>query len=696
MSNPITNFITATNYEAQTISYQSINREIRSKIDQEGAKILQIDVNDPDFEKKFFGSSHVARAVDNAITSLINDLDFSTEDPQCDPSRFKAINSSDNEAIKVHAIDVTNFLSSKIEAEANQNVRLLKYADREYVKVALGRNGMDLEFVEDSFKNDPEIVEIAVRQNPRAIMYASEEGILEASLKNLKVLDCPIDSNIKERITNRLTSYVLYGEPNTEPLSKDKLNLIIQMLSSKHFSSNNKKKLEDLLTFKLNQVIESFKNPPSNFTDFAQDVLNNKNPDIKLLMIYHLLQFNEKEIKDIFDKISPKLTSGNEQPSAQNTLKKIYPLFAIYASNAEDSIKEKLADRFIEKFKMFKDSKYNQALLLLLKEQCWANKPDNYEILTDAIDNQETQKLSNDEIKKRIEYLLALSRLDSEEFSKLHEKDKSSTRLQDLLIDQLENHGFIEAQGAEKTAIEKKLFSLRNKTAMFTYASQFKGNQDMTDAIKLMISKIANDSFLDFRHAHNPHMGYLDDNQKAQWEAPSSLNISHDQKTYKIIDTEDAEDLFLCGTEVDGSCQRVDGDSTLNKCLMAYVLDGKIRLIAVKNEEGRIISRAIVKLLIDADNKPALFFEKIYGVDTFEDDLLSMAKQKAESMDIPMYTDKDLPYIKLYSIGSPAPFEYEDAGSIGVSIGGKYEIGAKDEDTTTDDIDIDLDFDPLG
>ncbi|MBA3603421.1 MAG: hypothetical protein H0W50_07225 [Parachlamydiaceae bacterium] len=55
---------------------------------------------------------------------------------------------------------------------------------------------------------------------------------------------------------------------------------------------------------------------------------------------------------------------------------------------------------------------------------------------------------------------------------------------------------------------------------------------------------------------------------------------------FTIEDTDNYMDLFLSGTEVEGSCQRVDGDSNLNKCLMAYVFDGKNRLLAVKDKEN--------------------------------------------------------------------------------------------------------------
>ena len=73
------------------------------------------------------------------------------------------------------------------------------------------------------------------------------------------------------------------------------------------------------------------------------------------------------------------------------------------------------------------------------------------------------------------------------------------------------------------------------------------------------------------------------------------------------------EDLFLSGSEVADSCLRVDWNPTHSKSLLAYCLDGKNSLIAVKNQQGKILARAILRLLWDEVNyKPVLFLEKLY------------------------------------------------------------------------------------
>jgi hypothetical protein len=140
-----------------------------------------------------------------------------------------------------------------------------------------------------------------------------------------------------------------------------------------------------------------------------------------------------------------------------------------------------------------------------------------------------------------------------------------------------------------------------------------------------------------------------------------------------LDDSDDHQDLFLCGSEVTGSCQRVDGEPYLNRCLMGYVLDGKVRLLAVKDDKGVIISRAILKLLYDRDKKPVLFFERVYGDMRYQSALEMYARQKAKSMQLSLFSAGKGP--KLESFGNVAPYEYEDGG-VGVSKG-VYVISGK-------------------
>lgn len=151
-----------------------------------------------------------------------------------------------------------------------------------------------------------------------------------------------------------------------------------------------------------------------------------------------------------------------------------------------------------------------------------------------------------------------------------------------------------------------------------------------------------------------------------------------------VANTDDANDLLLSGTETP-TCQNVEG-GTQNKCLLALLLDGKNRLIAIKNEKGEIVARAILRLLWDdSNNAPALFFEKIYPQDLpqpLRKTLLGMAKLSAKRLGLPLYSlEGKSSYISvnLRSLGSIAPFEYVDVkGGLrpnsGVRVQGKFKI----------------------
>lgn len=162
------------------------------------------------------------------------------------------------------------------------------------------------------------------------------------------------------------------------------------------------------------------------------------------------------------------------------------------------------------------------------------------------------------------------------------------------------------------------------------------------------------------------------------------------EKTYKVVDSEDWQDLFLCGTDVDGSCQRVDGDKSYNQCLMGYVLDGKTRILCLKEkDQGPIAARCLIKVILDTSIHPpkaCLFLERSYphSLDISEKKLLlDFAKAKAEAMGLELYV-KQSEFPGLIPAGSPlkdlesnkelqaAPYEYSD-GAHG-STKGKYEI----------------------
>ena len=136
---------------------------------------------------------------------------------------------------------------------------------------------------------------------------------------------------------------------------------------------------------------------------------------------------------------------------------------------------------------------------------------------------------------------------------------------------------------------------------------------------------------------------------------------------YTIEDTDDFQDLALSGTEVPGSCQGINAEVKNNKCLMAIILDGKNRLLEIKNKEKKIVSRNILRIAPDG-TESILFLERNYPllVPKWSQALELFAKYRAEKLGLTLLS-KDVgkgPAFprQVQSLSSLAPFEYTDAG----------------------------------
>ncbi|MBT4962779.1 MAG: hypothetical protein HOI53_06150 [Francisellaceae bacterium] len=151
-----------------------------------------------------------------------------------------------------------------------------------------------------------------------------------------------------------------------------------------------------------------------------------------------------------------------------------------------------------------------------------------------------------------------------------------------------------------------------------------------------------------------------------------SANIKHkvlDTSRWRIVDTDNYWWLFMAGTFVEGSCQRVDGSPDLNKCLMGYVINGDYRMIAIV-DDSTIIARCMVHLMDDPlKSKIVLFIEEAYPTN-----LSSVQRQVIEEFAIERAIDLGLTITNLegslesISYGYPlmrkpggAPYVYCDA-----------------------------------
>jgi len=138
---------------------------------------------------------------------------------------------------------------------------------------------------------------------------------------------------------------------------------------------------------------------------------------------------------------------------------------------------------------------------------------------------------------------------------------------------------------------------------------------------------------------------------------------------YTVKESSDPCDRLLIGTEINGSCQRVNGGAHLNKCLVGYLLNGEISAIVVKDETDQLVARSIIRLLLDAKTgKPVVLQERMYSNihhPLIEESINAQAAAVAKRLGIPLVS-KEVGQGPLYPNhlifhGGLAPFAYCDA-----------------------------------
>ena len=127
----------------------------------------------------------------------------------------------------------------------------------------------------------------------------------------------------------------------------------------------------------------------------------------------------------------------------------------------------------------------------------------------------------------------------------------------------------------------------------------------------------------------------------------------------------------MIGTEIQGSCQRVNGDPSLNKCLIGYLLNGEVLPIVAKDKNGVLVARCLLRLMWDSkNNMPVLLQERLYSNTKnaiVKEKIDELAIEKAKKMGIPLVS-KEIgsgdPYNGKVEFlgGGLAPFIYSDAG----------------------------------
>ena len=187
--------------------------------------------------------------------------------------------------------------------------------------------------------------------------------------------------------------------------------------------------------------------------------------------------------------------------------------------------------------------------------------------------------------------------------------------------------------------------SSRYPHALITFAGKLKqrGGQEYLDALRHFAKAVLNGNYheLRYRLESSPHLSKIDSLYPGlleKWRTPTeNISVSPAQNLIAIV-SDDPYLILNCGKDVK-SCLSWDGDPGSCSGLIGYLLHGQTLLLAVVNLEGRICSRAIIRLLLDEENKPVIFLEKYYPEEApvaHVIALFQLAKRKAEQLGSPL------------------------------------------------------------
>lgn len=145
---------------------------------------------------------------------------------------------------------------------------------------------------------------------------------------------------------------------------------------------------------------------------------------------------------------------------------------------------------------------------------------------------------------------------------------------------------------------------------------------------------------------------------------------------FTVENTDDCWDLFLCSTELP-TCMSIDSPACARP-LLGYVMDGKNRMIAIKDTHGRIVARSMIKLLWDGtQKKPVLLMEPSFPYMSVKEHIFNriieqLARDRAASLgvefvDLMAYAGTKTDRI-LQSYTNRTGFEHEDGAGLVVSV----------------------------
>ncbi|CAF23852.1 hypothetical protein [Candidatus Protochlamydia amoebophila] len=197
-------------------------------------------------------------------------------------------------------------------------------------------------------------------------------------------------------------------------------------------------------------------------------------------------------------------------------------------------------------------------------------------------------------------------------------------------------------------------------------------------------------------HLHNLHK--IDSNLMNLWQENQIKGLITDflnaspRLTLEgcvLEETDQIEEIFICTTEVAGSCLSVRGNPEDNQSFLAIPLNGKNKIFCIKEKSGKngkMIARAKLSFLIDDQENCVLLLDTLFSSLPYEESktfstpyeqmekaIMTAAIQKAKKMNcslVKTYSSSDQTYPTyprpILSLGGRAPIECCNAvGALG-------------------------------
>ncbi|WP_257266890.1 hypothetical protein [Endozoicomonas sp. ONNA2] len=213
-----------------------------------------------------------------------------------------------------------------------------------------------------------------------------------------------------------------------------------------------------------------------------------------------------------------------------------------------------------------------------------------------------------------------------------------------LLVAEIGGDAFV----GKNNGISQWLFEQRHYHLLPSYMALMTehGTTEITDLIHGFIQSSANRTFIENRQSplNNLHLKAVY-RQYPQFKAGWGANFSDFSETTKSklllspLETlaliEDPWDLFISGLEVN-NCQSPEGFPSNNTALMSFVMDGRNAMIVRKSQKGNILSRSVIRMVLNQDDRPALYLEMGYPAKSALL-FIDAAREIAAQMELPLY-----------------------------------------------------------